>query len=109
MHVLLTGGYGCIGSWIIRNLLERGAQAWVYDLKHDPRRLALILSHEQLQRVGYLAGDVTDLENIKSALRMHAITHVIHLAGLQVPTCKANPLLGQGKCARHAGGVRGGA
>ena len=43
MRVLLTGGYGCIGSWIVRNLLDRGDQVWVYDLKEDPRRLRLIL------------------------------------------------------------------
>ena len=23
MRFLLTGGYGCIGSWIIRNLIDR--------------------------------------------------------------------------------------
>ena len=49
MRVLLTGGYGCIGSWIIRNLLERGDQAIVYDLKEDPRRLRLILTEEQVR------------------------------------------------------------
>ena len=94
MRVLLTGGYGCIGSWIVRNLLERGDQAWVYDLKHDPRRMSLVLSAEQLQQVGYVAGDVTDLENLKNAIRTLEITHVVHLAGLQVPTCRVNPILG---------------
>jgi nucleoside-diphosphate-sugar epimerase len=24
MQVLITGGYGCIGSWIAKNLVERG-------------------------------------------------------------------------------------
>ena len=43
MRVLLTGGYGCIGSWIIRNLLERGDAAFVYDLREDPKRLRLLL------------------------------------------------------------------
>jgi nucleoside-diphosphate-sugar epimerase len=27
-------------------------------------------------------------------IREHGITHIIHLAGLQVPTCRANPVLG---------------
>ena len=50
MRVLLTGGYGCIGSWIVRNLLERGDQAWIYDLKHDPQRMRLITHPPQIRR-----------------------------------------------------------
>src|SRR2546421_22462 len=58
MRVLLTGGYGCIGSWIVRNLLERGDQAWVYDLREDPSRLRLLLPEDQVRRVGFVRGDV---------------------------------------------------
>ncbi len=94
MRVLLTGGYGCIGAWIIRNLLERGGDVWVYDLKEDPRRLQLIMSEEQVRRARFLAGDVTDLLALRAALATHQITHVVHLAGLQVPVCRADPLLG---------------
>src|SRR5207247_2021882 len=94
VRVLLTGGYGCIGSWIVRNLLERGDQAWVYDLKEDPRRMRQIMGDEQVRRVAFVPGDVTDLDTLRAALRAHDITHVVHLAGLQVPTCRANPILG---------------
>src|SRR5262249_61286282 len=94
MRVLLTGGYGCIGSWIVRNLLERGAQAWIYDLKEDPRRLRLILPETQVCQIGFVPGDVTDLAGLQRALSQHQITHVVHLAGLQVPVCRADPLLG---------------
>src|SRR5262245_9558967 len=94
MRVLLTGGYGCIGSWIVRNLLQRGDQAWVYDLREDPHRLRLLLPEGQVRQVSFVPGDVTDLEALKRALAEHAITHVVHLAGLQVPTCRADPILG---------------
>jgi nucleoside-diphosphate-sugar epimerase len=94
MRVLLTGGYGCIGSWIVRNLLERGDQVWIYDLKEDPHRLRLILPEEQVRRVEFVHGDVTDLAALEAALVHHGITHVVHLAGLQVPVCRADPLLG---------------
>jgi nucleoside-diphosphate-sugar epimerase len=94
MRVLLTGGYGCIGSWIVRNLLERGDEAWIYDLKEDPRRLRLLLPEDQLGTVRFVRGDVTDLAGLREAIRGHAISHVIHLAGLQVPTCRADPMLG---------------
>jgi nucleoside-diphosphate-sugar epimerase len=94
MRVLLTGGYGCIGAWIVRDLLRRGDQAWIYDLKEDPSRLRLILSDAELRKVEFVAGDVTDFENLKSTLHRLNITHIVHLAGLQVPTCRANPMLG---------------
>ena len=94
MRVLLTGGYGCIGTWIVRNLLERGDRAWVYDLKEDPQRLRLVMSEEQIRQVPFLQGDVTDLAALKAAIAKHEVTHVVHLAGLQVPTCRANPILG---------------
>ena len=94
MRVLITGGYGFIGAWIIRNLLAQGDQVWVYDLKEDPRRLLLILSEETVRQVAFVQGDVTDLPGLQKALAQHQITHIIHLAGLQVPTCRANPILG---------------
>src|SRR5262249_37253956 len=94
MRVLLTGGYGCIGSWIVRDLLGRGDRVWIYDLKEDPSRLRLILPEDHLRQVGFLQGDVTDLDSLKKAIGDHGITHLVHLAGLQVPTCRANPILG---------------
>ena len=94
MRVLITGGYGFIGAWIAKNLLARDAGVFVYDLKEDPRRLRLILLDEQVRRVKFLPGDVADLTGLTAALADNRITHVIHLAGLQVPTCRADPLLG---------------
>jgi nucleoside-diphosphate-sugar epimerase len=94
MRVLLTGGYGCIGSWITRHLLERGDEVWIYDLKEDPHRLCLILEDNQIPKVGFVPGDVTDLTGLKQAIVGRRITHLIHLAGLQVPVCRADPLLG---------------
>ncbi len=94
MRVLLTGGYGCIGSWIARFLLERGDEAFIYDLKEDTHRMRQIMSEEQVRRVTFVQGDVTDLPALKSALQRHSITHLVHLAGLQVPVCRANPILG---------------
>lgn len=94
MRVLLTGGYGCIGAWIVRQLLERDDEVWVYDLREDPRRLLLLLEPEQVRQAHFVAGDVTDLTRLREALEQHRITHIIHLAGLQVPVCRADPLLG---------------
>jgi nucleoside-diphosphate-sugar epimerase len=94
MRVLLTGGYGFIGAWIIRNLLFQGHQVWVVDLKEEPRRLLQILPADQLPRIGFIPGSITDLPLLRRTIDDHGITHIIHLAGLQVPACRADPLLG---------------
>lgn len=94
MRVLLTGGYGCIGSWIVRFLLERGDEAFIFDLKEDTRRMRQIMADDLIRRVAFVQGDVTDLPCLKSTIAQHAITHIVHLAGLQVPVCRANPILG---------------
>ncbi len=94
MRVLITGGYGCIGTWIARQLLDRDVPVWVYDLKEDLQRMKQVLAPTQLDAVRFVPGDVTDLDRVVGSLREHRITHLIHLAGLQVPTCRANPILG---------------
>ncbi|MBI2808091.1 MAG: NAD(P)-dependent oxidoreductase [Planctomycetes bacterium] len=94
MNVLLTGGYGCIGSWITKNLLDRGDRAWIYDLKEDPKRMRLIMDEARIRQVTFVQGDVTDLNRLRDTLAQNQITHLVHLAGLQVPTCRADPILG---------------
>lgn len=94
MRVLLTGGYGCIGSWIAKQLLERGDDVVIFDLKEDLHRLKLLLTAEQMARIPFVAGDVSDQQALAQTIATFKITHVVHLAGLQVPTCRANPLLG---------------
>ena len=46
-RVFMTGGYGCIGSWVAKQLVEAGREVWIYDLKEDTHRLDLILEPEQ--------------------------------------------------------------
>jgi UDP-glucose 4-epimerase len=94
MRVLLTGGYGCIGSWIIRNLIDGNDEVCVLDVRQDLRRLRLLLSDDEIARIPFIEGDVTDLDVLRRTIADQRITHVVHLAGLQVPTCRADPILG---------------
>jgi len=94
MRVLMTGGYGCIGSWVARQLLDQDQDVWIYDLKEDTHRLDLLLAPPERSRVHFLEGDVSDLSTFRSAVEAVEATHLLHLAGLQVPTCRANPILG---------------
>jgi nucleoside-diphosphate-sugar epimerase len=39
-------------------------------------------------------GDVSDAKGVLGAVERLTATHLLHLAGLQAPTCRANPILG---------------
>lgn len=91
-HFFITGALGCLGAWVVRNLVQEGFETTIYDLGSEPHRLRLIMSDEELARVHFVAGgDVTNLDMVDRALRESSATHVIHLAALQVPFCKADP------------------
>ena len=90
----ITGAQGCIGSWIVKALIERGDRAVVFDRSDDSRRLSAIMDEDDVRQVTFISGDITDGDAVLSALSESQATRVIHLAGLQVPTCKADPIAG---------------
>jgi nucleoside-diphosphate-sugar epimerase len=90
----ITGAQGCIGSWIVKALAERGDTPVVFDRSEDSRRLAAILQAADLERIQFITGDITDVTAVRSTLEDSGARRIIHLAGLQVPTCKADPVAG---------------
>ena len=93
-NYFITGAQGCIGSWIVKALVERGDSLVVFDRSDDRRRLSAIMEPADLERVRFITGDITDAAALHSALLDSAAQRVIHLAGLQVPACKADPVAG---------------
>ncbi len=91
---LITGAGGCIGAWVIAQLVGEGAPAVALDASDDDHRLRLLLDDAALAALPRVRGDITDLAAFERTLDEHAITHVIHLAALQVPFCRADPPLG---------------
>jgi nucleoside-diphosphate-sugar epimerase len=94
MRVLITGGFGGIGAWIIRELISRQVPVFVYDIREDRRRLRLIMQESEHQQATYISGDITDRERLEAVCRDSGISHIVHLAALQVPLCRADPIRG---------------
>ena len=93
----LTGALGCIGAWVTKTIVERGDVPVVFDLSDDPadrRRLSDVIAPDDLARVRFVRGDVTDATAVHRAVESSGAKRLIHLAGLQVPFCKADPALG---------------
>lgn len=93
-HFFLTGALGCLGAWIVRNLVQDRAAVTVFDLSDSRHRLELIMTSEELGRVNFVRGDITHTETVINAVRQAGASHIIHLAALQVPSCKADPVKG---------------
>jgi UDP-glucuronate 4-epimerase len=94
MRYLVTGALGAIGAWTVRALLDRKHEVVTYDLGGSDHRLALALADEELAALWRVEGDVTDLAQLERVIDDHDVTGVIHLAALQVPFVRADPVAG---------------
>ena len=94
-RVLVTGGYGCIGSettkWLIRN---SDAHVTVASRSISEERTEKIFHDVDRSRIAVEKLDVVDQQRLEQLLVDHEITHVVHLAALQTPDCNAYRDLG---------------
>lgn len=88
---LVTGALGCLGAWACRQLVREGAGVVGFDLGTSRHRHELIMDADELGAVRLVRGDLTDLDAVQRALDDHDVTHVVHLAAMQVPFAKADP------------------
>ena len=93
--VLVTGGTGCIGAVVVRDLLAAGARRVVVASRQGtPGLLRAWLPAPLDARVVLAASDLADPDAIRSLVNEHQPTHVVHLGGLQSPDCDADPSRG---------------
>ncbi len=90
---LVTGGLGCIGSWIAHELCAEQAEVIVGDLGGSRHRLEQLLGNG-VDGLIEAPLDITDPAAVNAFFETYRPTHVIHLAALQVPFCKADPVGG---------------
>lgn len=91
---LITGALGCIGSWALHHLVKRGSRAVSFDLGDDRHRLDLLLSRKEQEAIAFEQGDLRDGARIDEIVSKYNVNKIIHLAALQVPFCKADPVMG---------------
>ena len=92
--VLVTGAGGCIGAWVCAVLTQSGVDVIASDLAKAPQRAGLVMGEAAAGALDWVALDVTDGEAVTEIVKARGVRAIIHLAGLQVPFCAANPALG---------------
>lgn len=90
-RILVTGGAGFLGGWILKALHAAGHEVRVFDRSTD-RRVLREIAGEQADRAEWFQGDVTDGDALKQAAKECA--SIIHLAALLTPACKDDPIRG---------------
>lgn len=91
---LVTGARGFIGAWIVKRLLASGAEVIALDQNDSQHRWQLIMDEAEIGRIKSVSGDITEEGFLHRLVEEHEVGRIIHLAGLQVPTCRVNPRLG---------------
>src|SRR5579871_1825458 len=93
-NYLVTGAMGCIGAWTLYHLVREGKHAVSFDLSDNRQRLDLLMSKDEQNAITFVQGDLTSFDQVNAVMRDQQITHIVHLAALQVPFCRANPVVG---------------
>jgi nucleoside-diphosphate-sugar epimerase len=91
---LVTGGTGCIGAWVVRQLVREGVPVTVVSAHGSDARLRLILADEELAKVDVVGADICDLDALETIARRAGVNRLVHLAALQLPFCAADPIAG---------------
>jgi nucleoside-diphosphate-sugar epimerase len=71
--ILLTGGAGFVGLNVAEQLLARGEEVAIFDLRPPPADFG---------KAVFIRGDVSDLSVVKEAFRRNPIERVIHLSAI---------------------------
>ena len=89
--VIIFGGCGFLGSWIVRAFLKKGYSVSIFDLKIKKELVSLVVG-EDINKIKFINGDITNYDQVQEAT--NNMDHVINLAGLMTPDCSSNPILG---------------
>ncbi|MGH7906779.1 MAG: NAD-dependent epimerase/dehydratase family protein [Candidatus Binataceae bacterium] len=88
-RVLVTGGTGVNGVWVVRQLIERGITPVVFDWRAD-----LTFLKDVRDRFELFTGDIRDLAALLRVIKRTGADAILHLAALMPDAAQADPKSG---------------
>ena len=92
--VLVTGGTGFVGVYVVRDLLAAGRRVAVFDLRPDLDLLDLVAGESARKRVEVIEGDVTAGGELGAAVERTGAQVMVHLASPLPPESERDPSSG---------------
>lgn len=92
--VVVTGASGFLAAWILPKLIARGHKVVAVDIARDETRLRQVMKGPAPQGLIWERADLTNDGIISRIAEQYAAITILHLAALQIPACKANPIAG---------------
>jgi UDP-glucose 4-epimerase len=97
VRVLVTGGGGFLGAYVVRDLLAAGHRVTVVDVR-ESALLTEIVGHGPPPSADgpppVIRLDINDVGAMLRLCRQAGVEAIVHLAGLLTPECQASPLQG---------------
>lgn len=90
--VLVTGATGFIGSWVVRALHRKNLPFVMSDVRFDSSRLRMLVP--DVESLPFVEADLRQPDAFHKIFKEFDVERVIHLAALQIPQCRADPVLG---------------
>lgn len=89
--VLVTGGTGSFGNFVVRRLLNAGVREVRVLSRDEKKQYDMRVFYQGRKDLTFVIGDIRNREVVDEA--MHGIDIVFHAAALkQVPTCEQHPM-----------------
>jgi nucleoside-diphosphate-sugar epimerase len=80
MAILITGGAGFIGSFLIRSLLKRGERVVIIDTNLETPSMKEILTPGEQQQILQIRGDIADPVFFYRTVKEQQVDRIVHLA-----------------------------
>jgi NAD(P)-dependent dehydrogenase (short-subunit alcohol dehydrogenase family) len=91
MKILITGGTGFIGSYVVEALLNRGEEVVIFNRLNNKTK-TYIEKNYTTKNLTVINGDITDADSTIESISIHCPDVVIHLAAITgIKNCLDNP------------------
>lgn len=87
MAIMVTGGTGFIGSRLVRKLVNQGEEVVIFDISSNLKFLKDIK-----EKIKFVQGDITNLNGIIDALKVHDVEYIYNYAALLSGVCRVVPV-----------------
>ena len=91
MKVVIFGGTGFLGVWLIKKLYQKGIEFIIFDKKIINYQKIQKLTNIPKNKINFIKGDITIFKDVYKASKLGQV--LVNFAGLMTPECSKILLL----------------